>query len=293
ALAHSQKLIERIIGEDIDFRLEPGKDLFNVKVDPGQLEQILVNLAVNARDAMADLGTLTVKTGNVSLGEDFCCRHGALQPGDYAMIIVSDSGQGMNEEVQRMAFEPFFTTKERGRGTGLGLSTVYGIIRQHQGFIELESTVGHGTSFRIYLPRVDEEPAPLARKASGRRHDGTECILVVEDDEMLCSLVQSALERAGYTVVTASRGPAALRRFEEQAGEVQLLLTDVVMPEMNGKELAKRLTERAPELSVVFMSGHAEDIIAQHGVLESGTTLLQKPFTIAELVAAVRGALDR
>ncbi len=292
-LTRSQKLIERIIGEDIDFRFEPGKDLFNIKVDPGQLEQILVNLAVNARDAMADLGTLTVETSKVSLGEDFCAVHGPLQPGDYVKIVVSDSGQGMDAEVQRMAFEPFFTTKERGRGTGLGLSTVYGIVRQHQGFIEVESTVGGGTSFMIYLPRTDEEPTPLARKAGAGRHEGTECILVVEDDEMLCSLVQSALERAGYDVITANRGPAALRRFEERTADIKLLLTDVVMPEMNGKELAKRLTDRAPELSVVFMSGHAEDIIAQHGVLESGTTLLQKPFTIAELVAAVRGALDR
>ncbi|MBW2457219.1 MAG: response regulator, partial [Deltaproteobacteria bacterium] len=288
----SQKLIERVIGEDVAFELEPSADLHNVRVDPGQLEQILVNLAVNARDAMPGPGTLTVETRNVSLGVDFCRVRDDMEPGDYVMIAVTDTGQGMNDETRRMAFEPFFTTKERGRGTGLGLSTVYGIVRQHQGFIEVDSTEGTGTTFMIYLPRVDEEPAPMSRRVGTGRHTGTERILVAEDDDMLRSLVQSALQRAGYQVLVASRGREALGRFDEAAGEVQLLLTDVIMPEMNGKELSDELKKRAPEIKVVYMSGHAEDIIAKHGILEPDTTLLQKPFSISKLVATVREALD-
>jgi PAS domain S-box-containing protein len=287
------KLLRRIIGEQIGMESRLAPDLWPVEVDPVQIEQVIVNLAVNARDAMAQGGRLTIETANVVLDEAYAAGHLVVQPGEHVLIAVSDTGIGMSEEVKAHLFEPFFTTKELGRGTGLGLATVYGIIAQSGGHIWVYSEADHGTTFKIYLPRAREGAEP-----SGRRRlvadlpAGTETILLVEDDDWVRDLARHTLRRQGYTVLDAAGGQEALRTFAHYQGPIHLLLTDVIMPDLNGRALAERLTRDNPRLKVLFMSGYTDNTIAQHGVLEPGIAFLQKPVSPLTLARKVRQVLD-
>ncbi|HEX4602218.1 MAG TPA: response regulator [Gemmatimonadales bacterium] len=290
-VAGTEKLLTRLLGEDVHLTTTLAQDLGTVKVDPGQLEQIIMNLAVNARDAMPRGGRLTIETGNVEMDEVYVRGHPLAQPGRYVMLAVSDTGVGMDAVTQARIFEPFFTTKEVGKGTGLGLATVYGIVKQSGGSIWVYSEPGHGTSFKIYLPRVDgpAEPAPAALP---QVVDGSETVLVVEDVAAVRVVAREMLERHGYTVLEAADGAMALGLAEKHYGEIQLLLTDVVMPDVSGRELADRLVALRPQLKVLFMSGYTDDAIVRHGVLQEGIAYLQKPFTRDSLARKVRKVLD-
>lgn len=290
-----QKMLGRLLGEDVEFgtRLDPA--VGRVKADPGQLEQVLMNLAVNARDAMPQGGKLTLETANVEMDERYAADHYPARPGPFVMIAVSDTGTGMSEETQAHMFEPFFTTKEKGKGTGLGLATVYGIVKQSGGFIWVYSELGHGSTFKIYLPRVGErseraaEAAPIEAAASR----GTETVLLAEDEPPVRAIARQVLERHGYTVLEAPSAESALDIATRYSGTIHLLLTDVIMPGMNGRELATRLAGIRPEARVIFMSGYTDDAVTRHGVLESGSTYLQKPFTPDAIARKVREVLDR
>jgi hypothetical protein len=292
-VAEMESLLRRLIGEDIDLVVVPTEGLGNVKADPGQVEQVIANLAVNARDAMPQGGQVTIETRNVEVDEQYAYEHGvAVPPGPYVMLAVSDTGAGMDEVTRGRIFEPFFTTKAPGKGTGLGLSTVYGIVKQSDGFIWVYSEVGQGTSFKIYLPQV-------AEVTGGKRHSptvapahGTETILLVEDVEGLRTLATRILESAGYTVLLAANGEEALLVLERYKEPVHLLVTDVVMPGISGQNLAKRLDRTAPGTKVLYMSGYTDDIIVRHGVLDEGMPFLSKPFTVVELTRKVREVLD-
>ena len=287
------KMLRRLIGEDVALETTLAPGLGAVRVDTGQIEQVLVNLAVNARDAMPQGGRLAIATGNVELDGTRASPAATVPAGRYVLLQISDTGVGMDAPVQAHVFEPFFTTKPRGKGTGLGLATVYGIVRQSGGHITVESALGQGATFRIYLPRV-EAPLDAARGPSpvGAPAAGNETILVAEDERLVRVLAQKVLERAGYRVVVAVGGADALALAERHAGPIHLLLTDVVMPEMNGRELARRLAALRPGLRVLYMSGYADEAVAQHGVLDPGTAFLQKPFTPEGLAKKVRGVLD-
>jgi PAS domain S-box-containing protein len=289
------RMLTRLIGEDIDFVMIPGGDLGAVKADPGQIEQVIMNLAVNARDAMPQGGKLTIETGNVTLDEDYARFHAPVKPGEYVMIAVSDTGAGMDAETQSHIFEPFFTTKG-AKGTGLGLSTVYGIIKQSEGYVWVYSEPGKGTSFKIYLPRVTEmgeAAAPALAVAAAASGPGGETILLVEDEAKLRGLTRDYLETQGYTVLEAGDGNAAMRISTAHQGSIHLLLTDVIMPGMNGRELAQRISEQRPNVKVLYMSGYTENAIGHNGTLDAGITLLQKPFTLPTLKAKVREVLDQ
>ncbi|MFQ5876562.1 MAG: ATP-binding protein [Acidobacteriota bacterium] len=285
-------MLRRVIGEDIDFdsRLEPA--LGHVRTDPGQLEQIIMNLVVNARDAMPDGGRLTLETSNVELDRAYATRRIVVRPGPYVMLAVADSGQGMSAEVQARVFEPFFTTKEIGRGTGLGLSTVYGIVKQSGGYIWVYSEPGYGTTFKIYLPRVSA-PKETGRpsRARGALPRGTETLLLVEDDHAVRSLTREILAAHGYTVPEARDGAEAIEICRRHSGDIHLLLTDVVMPCMNGRDLARHLAGLRPGIKVVYMSGYTGHTVARHGVLDVGVPYLQKPFTVEALLSKVREVL--
>jgi two-component system cell cycle sensor histidine kinase/response regulator CckA len=264
-----------------------------VMVDPGQVEQVLVNLIVNARDAMPRGGNLTIETKNVELDEEYGSKHVGVAPGKYVLLAISDTGEGMSEEVRHRVFEPFFTTKEKGKGTGLGLSTVYGIVKQSGGNVWIYSEPGRGTTFKVYLPQVESEPRELGEEVVELApRGGSETILLVEDEAVVRGLARRILEQAGYSVVEASRGDEALRFCAEHAAEVDLLLTDVVMPEMSGKQLADQLKSQYPELKMMFMSGYTDESIVHHGVLDSSVEFIQKPFTPAALIRKVRDVLD-
>ncbi len=287
------KMLRRLIGEDVELRTVLGSDLGAVRADAGQLEQVIVNLAVNARDAMPRGGKLTIETADVELDGEYAARHVGVTPGRYVMIAVSDTGIGMDEGTKARIFEPFFSTKGPVKGTGLGLSTVYGIVKQSGGNIWVYSELGRGTTFKIYLPRVDE-PAealrPSAEPAAGLR--GSETILLVEDDEPLRVLARRTLTSRGYTVLEADRGATALRVAREHREPIHLMLTDVVMPEMAGHEVARQLRNSHPETLVLYMSGYTDETIVHHGVLEPGIAYLQKPFTPEALARKVREMLD-
>lgn len=287
------KMLRRLIGEDIVLTAKLDAGVGKVMVDPGQVEQVLVNLIVNARDAMPRGGNLTIETKNVELDEEYGSKHVGVAPGKYVLLAVSDTGEGMTEEVRHRVFEPFFTTKEKGKGTGLGLSTVYGIVKQSGGNVWIYSEPGRGTTFKVYLPEVVSEPRePGEEVVEVAPRGGSETILLVEDEAVVRGLARRILEQAGYSVVEASRGDEALRFCAEHAAEVDLLLTDVVMPEMSGKQLVDQLKSQYPELKMVFMSGYTDESIVHHGVLDSSVEFIQKPFTPAALVRKVREVLD-
>ncbi len=293
-IADIEKMLRRVIGEDIIVVSELSPGLRRVMGDPGQIEQVIMNLAVNARDAMPLGGKLTIETQNRYLDEAYAQQHVDVQPGDYVMLAVSDSGIGMNEETRSHIFEPFFTTKEKGKGTGLGLATVYGIVRQSGGHIWVYSEPGQGTCFKVYLPRVDAD--------SGRPNRGpvncevvrgkSETILLVEDDDCVRDLASTCLRVSGYMILVARNGEEALRIFKENEQSILMLITDVVMPGVSGRDLAQIMRPLSPGLKVLYMSGYTDDAIVQHGVLEAGVNFLQKPFTLEALASKVRQVFD-
>jgi PAS domain S-box-containing protein len=286
-------LLRRLIGEDIEVLTVPARDLGSVKADPGQIEQVIMNLALNSRDAMPQGGKLTLETANVQLDEKYAGEHQPISAGNYVMLAVSDTGLGMSPEVQARVFEPFFTTKEVGKGTGLGLSMVYGIVKQSGGYIWVYSEPGSGTTFKIYLPRVDQ-PAESAgadkRPSSVQR--GTETILLVEDDPQLRQLSSSVLAHCGYKVLAASSPEEGLEVCRANHQEIRLLVTDVVMPRMNGRQLAEQVLKISPQTRVLYISGYTNNAIVHYGVLDPGLWFLPKPFTLSALIAKVREVLD-
>jgi CheY-like chemotaxis protein len=286
-------MLPRLIGEDIVLRIRLAPDLARVKADHGQIEQIVMNLAVNARDAMPDGGHLTVETANVELDEAYARQHAGAKPGRYVMLAVADSGIGMNTETIARIFEPFFTTKELGKGTGLGLATVYGVVKQSGGYIWVDSELGKGASFQIFLPRVDEPVTATAENPTSESSlTGTETVLLVEDAEPLRKLAQSFLAEHGFQVLAAANGEEAIQLVKTCRQPIHLLLTDVVMPGMNGRALAEQLLPMQPQIRILYMSGYTDSFIAGHGVLEPGTHLLHKPFTEQALLRKVRQVLD-
>jgi len=291
-MAEMDKMLRRLIGEHIDLVAVFAPDLGRVRADPNQIEQVIVNLAVNARDAMPDGGKLTIGTANVDLDESFAQAHLGSVPGSYAMLAVTDTGVGMDAAVRAHLFEPFFTTKEVGKGTGLGLATVYGIVKQSGGYISVYSEPGHGSSFKIYLPRIATPAEPPAAALKGGPAPGSETVLVVEDEPAVLTLSRRALEAQGYVVLAASDADAALRVVERHGGMIHLLLTDVVMPGLSGHELADRLTAQRPGIRVLYMSGYPGDAVVQHGTLPIGSAFLQKPFSPDGLARKVRDVLD-
>jgi two-component system cell cycle sensor histidine kinase/response regulator CckA len=310
-ITRMQKMLTRLIGEDVALKTSLAKDLGTVKVDPGLMEQVIINLSVNARDAMPDGGTLLLETANVSAvnfspanasttnassGPGTEARHPLLDPGEYVVLSVSDSGTGIPTEARQHLFEPFYTTKPKGRGTGLGLATTYGAVKQSGGHIDVQSEEGKGTTFKIFLPRVTdrhpERPQPGSRAAQGPQ-SGSETILLVEDDPMVRSLAIKMLEHHGYRVLQAADGGEALLIADRHREPIDLLMTDLVMPGMNGRLLAERFKGTHPEARVLMSSGYAENVITHHGVLEEGVSFICKPYTLQGLGAKVRQVLDR
>jgi CheY-like chemotaxis protein len=289
------KMLTRMIGEDIDLVMVPDARLGPVRADSSQIEQVIMNLAVNARDAMPSGGKLTIETSNVTLDEDYVRMHAPLRPGLYVMLAISDTGAGMDSETQSHIFEPFFTTKGP-KGTGLGLSTVYGIVKQSGGYIWVYSEPGKGTTFKIYLPRVAERGEGVAQVAAPveaqKVEPGKETILLVEDEANLRYLARQYLEKQGYKVIEAADGAVAMQIVVAHEGVIHLLLTDVIMPGMNGRELAQRVSEMRPNVKVLYMSGYTENVIGHNGTLDAGVRLLQKPFNLRDLKDKVREVLD-
>jgi hypothetical protein len=288
-----EKMLQRIIGEDIELNILLAEDLGRVKADRGQIDQVVINLAVNARHAMPDVGRLTIETANAELDEQYGRSHIAVKPGPYVMISVNDTGVGMTPEVRERIFEPFFTTKEQGKGTGLGLSTVYGIVKQSGGNIWVYSERGLGTTFKIYFPRVDDPLTEVEREFMGEIPRGKEVILLVEDDREVRRLTAEILSRQGYRVLEAANGGEALLISEQHEGPIHLMLTDVIMPVMTGWQLAKRLSSSYPDMRVLYMSGYSDDCVVRNGILEKGLDFIQKPFTMDGLSRKVRAVLDK
>ena len=289
---HLSKMIERLLGEDLELKTMMDPALGQVCIDPGQAEQIFVNLAINARDAMSDGGKLNIETANAVLSDEYCASRAPLKPGDYVMLAVSDNGAGMTDETKARLFEPFFTTKESGKGTGLGLATIYGVVRQNKGHIDVTSELQQGTTFKIYLPRVNE-PAQgfaLAQKRAWTR--GHETILFVEDNPMVRSLGVRTLIRQGYKVHAFSSGDEALAAFQHVDDVIHLIVTDVVLPGMNGRVFAEQIKAMRGEIKVLFTSGYTQNVIHHHGVLEEGIEFLAKPYMPEVLVQRVRDVLD-
>ncbi|WP_224983609.1 hybrid sensor histidine kinase/response regulator [Geomonas agri] len=293
AVEEMLKMLKRLVGEDIDLAWNPGRDLWKVCMDPSQLDQILANLCVNARDAITDIGKITIETGNVSFDAEYCNAHFDFVPGEYVLLAVSDDGCGMDRETMAQIFEPFFSTKEIGRGTGLGLATVYGIVKQNNGFINTYSELGEGTTFKIYLPRHTEEGArPLPEAAPAPCHGGSETILLVEDEASILNVAVSLLTLQGYQVLPAAKPGDALELAQQHRDRIDLVITDVVMPDMNGRELVRRLLPFCPKVKCLYMSGYTANVIAHHGVLDQGVNFISKPFTMNDLAAKVRAVLD-
>jgi len=288
-----EKLLRRTIREDVAIHVDLSEPLPTIKGDAGQLEQVLMNLAVNAQDAMPDGGAFTIGTSPVDLDESYAAQHNGVMPGPYVMLAISDSGCGMDAQTREHIFEPFFTTKERSKGTGLGLATVYGIVKQHGGNIWVYSEPGRGTTFKVYLPVSDESLSPVGRTVETSSNlRGSETVLLVEDDEQVRDLARTILEKMGYTVLLAESGKEALSVLEAHDGPLHLLLTDVVMPGMNGRQLFERLSGTRPELKALYMSGYPGDVLAHRGVMDEGVHFLRKPFSIKALAIKVREVLD-
>jgi PAS domain S-box-containing protein len=289
-----EKMLRRVIGEDIEMVIQLAEDLGRVRADVGQIEQVIMNLAVNAKDAMPSGGKLTIETANVELDESYARSHVDVRHGHYVMFSVSDTGVGMTPEVRERIFEPFFTTKERGKGTGLGLSTTYGIVKQSEGHIWVYSVQGKGTTFKIYLPRVNE-PLEEIRKEVLKKElpRGNETILIVEDEEEVRKLAGKILEKQGYRILETFNGDDALVACEKRKSPIHLMLADIIMPGMSGSELAKLLIPLYPEIKILYMSGYTDNAIVRHGVLEKGVNYIQKPFTMEGLARKVREVLDK
>jgi two-component system, cell cycle sensor histidine kinase and response regulator CckA len=287
------KMLQRLIGEDIDLAWIQRQNLWQVRLDPSQIDQILANLTVNARDAIDGVGKVTIETTNTVFDEDYCSHHMGFSPGEFVCLAVSDDGCGMDRETVDHIFEPFFTTKGIGEGTGLGLATVYGIVKQNGGFINVYSEPENGTSFHIYLPRYAEDPQEdLQTAAAAPLIGGQETVLIVEDEDSVLLLAKRILEELGYTVLSASMPSLAIALVSDHPGRIDLLVTDVVMPEMNGRELVEKLTVIKPEMKQLYMSGYTANVIAHRGVLDEGVHFIQKPFAVEMLAAKVREALD-
>jgi signal transduction histidine kinase len=292
AIAEQMNMLRRLIGEDVRIDFVPSEDPGNIRIDPSHVAQILANLGVNARDAITGVGTITIETSTIALDEAYCREHDFQNPGEYVGLAFSDTGAGMDAETLERIFEPFFTTKEVGKGTGLGLSTVYGIVKQDGGTINAYSEPGIGTTFRIYFPRVREAAEEGVEPAREAAPVGTETVLLVEDEEQILSLVARILEGHGYRVLSTRSPEEACRLAERHDGKIDLLLTDVVMPGMNGKELQVHIGRLRPGIPTLFMSGYTANAIAHRGVLEEGVAFVQKPFTVRSLAEKVRSVLD-
>jgi hypothetical protein len=285
-------MLGRLIGEDVQLKTVLGKELGTIKADPSQLEQVLMNLSINARDAMPDGGKVVIETSNVDIDDAYCVQHPSARPGPYVMLSVSDTGTGMDAATQSRIFEPFFSTKAPGKGTGLGLSTVFGIVKQSSGILSVYSEPSAGTTFRIHFPRWEETPAVLPRKTASAIRGGTETILLVDDSSPLRVLTRLLLEQCGYTVIDSGDPSDALRLAEQYHGLLPLLITDIVMPGFSGPVLARKLSEVRPETRVLYTSGYAADQIASHHVQGQDYAFLEKPFTLDQLARKVRDLLD-
>ena len=288
------KMLRRLIGENIDLAWLPGENLWQVKMDPAQIDQILANLCVNAKDAIGGVGKITIETSVVVLDEAYFVNHKGSIPGEFVMMAVSDNGCGMDKETIDNIFEPFFTTKDIDKGTGLGLSTIYGIVKQNNGFLYVYSEPGKGTTIKIYIPRHEGKAIEFQKENTEKIPQGSgETILLVEDDISILKLIQKILNGLGYKVIVANSPKRALKLAKEHKSEIHLLVTDVIMPEMNGRELSKLLQSQYPDLKCIFMSGYTADAIAQHGVLDEGIDFIQKPCSQIDLAKIVRKVLDR
>jgi CheY-like chemotaxis protein len=286
-------MLRRRIGEDIDLIWQPSAHIWPVKMDPSQIDQILANLCVNARDAIDGVGKLTIETGRKSFDEEYCKEHAGFIPGDFVLLSVSDNGCGMDRDTLDNLFEPFFTTKYIGKGTGLGLATIYGIVKQNNGFINVYSEPGQGSTFKIYLPRlVAEEDTDKAVPEKKIAAGGTETILLVEDEPTILRMTRMMLERKGYSVLSAATPAEAIEKAKNHSAVIDLFITDVVMPQMNGRDLAGQITEIYPDTGQLFMSGYTSNVIAHHGILDEGVAFIQKPFSMADMTEKVRELLD-
>jgi len=292
-LQEQEKMLRRLIGEHIDYICEYGADLYNTKLDPGQIEQLVMNLAINARDAMPNGGELWIETTNKAVGEDFFSSHGeVLEPGDYVVISISDNGKGISEDELPRIFEPFYTTKSKSEGSGLGLSTVYGIAKQNKGHVTVYSEVGKGTTFKIYFPKYvgPSETAKETRQFIDINAEGV--ILLVEDDNTVLATIKKYLESTGFEVMAANHPDEAIKIFDDHSAKIKLLLTDVIMPGKSGKELAKELHARSPKLPVLYMSGYTENAIVHHGILADSTNFINKPFSREDLLGKLNEILE-
>jgi CheY-like chemotaxis protein len=293
AIEELLSILHRLIGEDIELLWSPGSDLWSVLIDPAQINQVLTNLAVSARDSIDKNGIIAIETRNVSLNESDCAVNQECIPGEYVVLSLSDNRCGMEKDVVDHLFEPFFTTKKVGEGAGLGMPTVYGIVRQNNGFISIDSKPGKGTMIRIYFPRC-QSPAATVKQGCKLEPSpkGSESILLVEDEQSVLILTRRMLERLGYSVLSAATPKEAIEIAQNHSGEIDLLLVDVIMPEMTGRELSEILIRLRPKVKRLFMSGYTADIIAQRGVLDPGIHFIQKPFSSKELACKVREAID-
>lgn len=286
------EMMSKLVGESIAIKLNLDSKISNIKVDPGQVQQVIINLVVNARDAMPNGGTIQLETQNIVLDEQYCTSHKEVPPGHYVKLVVTDTGCGMDADTQSRVFEPFFTTKGLGKGTGLGLATVFGIVKQAGGHISIYSELGKGTSFKIHFPAsAEEESAPHPSEARSTQY-GAETILLVEDEEEIRGLLAEILTSKGYTVLSAKNGSDAMKVYRKARGKIQLLLTDVIMPDMTGRDLSKELLRIQPDLKLIYMSGYTSNVIANHGILDPGVVLLEKPISASALLDIVHEILN-